>query len=511
MRIPGLTLVHHPDPQRIGEVAPLAALGSGRRVALSRLEPSFSPPRGGELRPLADAHLSRQPIWLGRSEPPGSFLLDPAGSPTELWVDGERIGGTVERPWQTLEEGMTLRLADRLLVLLHWIDPTPDTDLADFGLVGESLAMVELRRDIVRAARLDNPVLLRGETGTGKELVAAAIHHAGARSAGPFVAVNMAAIPPSLAAAELFGAVKGSYTGAAQRRGFFRRAEGGTLLLDEIGEIPVEMQVLLLRALETRRIRPVGQDRPEPVDVRILAATDADLETLARAGDFKTPLIHRLSGFDLRLPPLRHRRDDVGRLLVHFLRQELEAVDRLHRLEPVGPDRRPWLPAALMERLVASDWPGNVRQLRNVARHLVARWAEDDEIAEGRSIETLLAEGREGAARGGDPEPSAPPTEQTTGRGAWHGRPSQVTPRELRRVLAEYGWRLAPAATALGISRTSLYALLERHGLRRASEIGGRELDEGLARHGGDIEALAAELEVSAAGLRQRLRSLGRG
>jgi two-component system nitrogen regulation response regulator GlnG len=181
-------------------------------------------------------------------------------------------------------------------------------------------------------------VLLRGETGTGKELAARALHDAGPRRRRGFLAVNMGAVPPTLAAAELFGAARGAFTGADQKRiGYFTRADGGTLFLDEIGETPAEVQILLLRALDNREIQPVGGGDPQPVDVRLIAATDADLEGAMAAVRFRSTLLHRLSGYEIFLPQLRDRREDFGRLFLHFLSQELEATGQTGRLATSRP------------------------------------------------------------------------------------------------------------------------------------------------------------------------------
>jgi two-component system nitrogen regulation response regulator GlnG len=165
------------------------------------------------------------------------------------------------------------------------------------------------RRPVRLGAPLAVPVLLQGETGTGKELAARSIHDQSTRAQGPFLAVNLGALPAPLAAAELFGARKGAYTGAVQDLpGWFGRADGGTLFLDEVGEAPLEVQVMLLRALETGEIVPVGSQTPRRVDVRVVSATDADLEAAVGRGAFRAPLLHRLAGYSIRLPPLRHRR-----------------------------------------------------------------------------------------------------------------------------------------------------------------------------------------------------------
>lgn len=368
-RVPGLTLLGHPDPRRIGERVALVALASGDTVTLSRLEPLFSTPGTALRRPLADPHVSRRPVGLSPASD-GGIRLAVAGGRPRIVAGGQPVSTSLTLPAKAVEDGVVLTLADRIVLLLHSVDPTPPRDLARFELVGESASMMALRQQITRVADLSVPALLGGETGTGKELVANAIHRASPRAAAPFVAVNMGALAPNLAAAELFGAAKGAFTGADRTRdGFFVQADGGTLFLDEVGEMAAEVQAMLLRTLETGVVQPLGAARPRRVDVRILAATDAQLEAEIAAGRFRAPLLHRLSGYEIWLPPLRARRDDLGRLLVHFLRQELAAIAEDWRLD--GPTTPPWLPAALVERLAAYTWPGNVRQLRNVATQLV--------------------------------------------------------------------------------------------------------------------------------------------
>ncbi|HEY4574547.1 MAG TPA: sigma-54 factor interaction domain-containing protein, partial [Thermoanaerobaculia bacterium] len=321
LRVPALTILAHPSPERVGERVLLPALGSGRAVPLSRLSPLFAQPGDPAARPLADPHLSRTPVHLVPGERPGSVrLLSEGGGRIELF--GARAADEVSAA--EIERGVVLLLAHRVALLLHLLPPFLQPETERFGLIGDSAALVLLRREIQRVSTVATPVLLRGETGTGKELVARAVHDAGPRRDRPYLALNLGAVPPALAAAELFGAARGAFTGADRRRaGHFERADSGTLFLDEVGEASPEVQVLLLRALESGEIQPVGSEAPLRVDVRVVAATDADLETAAAQGRFRAPLLHRLRGFEIRLPPLRQRRDDVGRLLLAFLRQEL--------------------------------------------------------------------------------------------------------------------------------------------------------------------------------------------
>ncbi len=223
------------------------------------------------------------------------------------------------------------------------------------GLVGESAVMLELARTIRLVARHTATVLIEGETGTGKEVVAQAVHRLSPRSAKPFVVLNCAAIPEALLEAELFGHIRGAFTGAVQSRtGRIEAAHGGTLLLDEIGEMPIGLQAKMLRFLENGEIQRVGDNDTVRVNVRVVAATHQDLETRAAAGDFRLDLYHRLAVFPIDIPPLRERLSDIAALSEHFLAL-------LGRDAP-----RKSLSAAALDKLYAHDWPGNVRELAHV-------------------------------------------------------------------------------------------------------------------------------------------------
>ncbi len=508
LRVPGLVILSHPDPRRVGEEAALIGLGSGKRVGLSRLEPEFAAPGPeGTFLPLDDPYLSRSPLFLIPGPEPGSVTVDRAGSRTQVTVGGEEAEANRTFSAAEVERGVVLVLARRIALLLHPVDPVP-ASVPGFGLVGESAAALRLRQEIRSAAGLDVPVLLRGATGTGKELVARALHDAGRRRQGPYVTLNLAALPPSLAASELFGAVRGAYTGADRPKpGFFRAAEGGTLFLDEIGETPPEVQVMLLRALETRQIQPVGSVETLPVNVRIIAATDAGLEAAIAEGRFRAPLLHRLAGFEIHLPALRERRDDVARLFFHFLSLESQALGES------GPDfgtaDRPWPPAELVARLVEDDWPGNVRQLRNVTRRLLI--ARRDGLREkdfGRLVDQLLREPAVAV-----PRPAAdalPPPRETLFRR--YRRSSEVSAEELLAALEHHRWQLQPAAEALKVSRPTLYRLIEScPQIRKAVELGRAEIESALADCGSDPTAAAARLRVSPQGLKRRMTALGFG
>jgi two-component system nitrogen regulation response regulator GlnG len=510
--IPGLTILYHPDLRRIGERAPLANLASGRTELLSRRDPDFSSPGPPSRSPLGDPHVSRTPLHLRPGPQPGSILLVRGDCPTAVTADGEPAG--VERVFSAaeVERGVVLLLAQHVVLLLSPIDPTLPAGLPRYGLIGESAGMVQLRREIRRLAGLSVPVLLRGETGTGKELVARALHEAGPRSARPYLAVNLGAVPATLAAAELFGAVRGAYTGADRPRdGWFTRAHTGTLFLDEIGEAPPEVQVLLLRALETGEIQPVGGGEPRKVDVRLIAATDADLESSVAEGRFRAPLLHRLASLQLRLPPLRDRREDFGRLFLHFLTQELSALGELSRLETQRSEGRPWIPAPLVARLAALDWPGNVRQLRNIVRQLVVAGRDEGEAALWVQVEAALQEStpRPSDSRGTLPPPGVPAAPQAAPARRYR-RAEDVTDDELIAALRANRWRIQSAAAQLGISRGSLYDRIEKSAkIRKAVDLSREEIEDCLRRCGGDLDLMVEQLEVSKRGLQRRMTQLG--
>jgi DNA-binding NtrC family response regulator len=229
-------------------------------------------------------------------------------------------------------------------------------------IIGDSQRMLELKELIDRVAAADSSILIRGETGTGKELVARAIHESSSRSDRPFVAVNSAALPRDLVESELFGHVRGAFTGASQDRpGFFRLADKGTLFLDEIGELPLELQPKLLRALESQEITPVGGGRPVHVDVRILAATHRDLAEEAKAGRFREDLLYRIRVVELTLPALRDRPGDIAVLAEHLLNRVCKRLGR--RVLTIDP--------RAVNALLAAPWRGNVRELENALERAV--------------------------------------------------------------------------------------------------------------------------------------------
>ena len=492
VRLPALTVLYHPQLERVGERALLPELGEGGEVLLSRSRPDFAAPRDGFPRPLADPRISRGDWRLRGTDSAGIHLsrLDSAGRVVEDEIVFES---------SAIDHGVVLQIGSQTVLLLHRLPLRAASDPVHSALIGESAAMDSLRQHLHRVSDLDLPILLRGATGTGKELVARALHENGPRRNGPFVVVNMAAVPPTLAASELFGAAKGSFTGADRaREGYFARADGGTLFLDEIGETPADVQPLLLRTLETGEIQPVGSNEPRRVDVRVLSATDADLETMVDEGRLRAPLLHRLRGFQIHLPTLDQRRDDLGRLLLAFLRRELERIGAVDR-------REPWLPGPIVALLARCTWPGNVRQLRNVVRQLVIANRDNDPAVLDSATEALL----EAPGDVLEVEPSEAHDEAAESP-PHRRRAADITPQELKAALKAHRWRPHAAAHALGIPRASIYDLIAKSPyLRTAADLRRNEIEEARERSDGDVAKMADALEVSERALRRRLRELG--
>jgi DNA-binding NtrC family response regulator len=293
-------------------------------------------------------------------------------------------------------------------------------------------------------------VLITGESGTGKEMVARVVHQAGPRGKKPFIGVNCGAIPANLLESELFGSVRGAFTGADQdRRGLFREADGGTILLDEIGEMPAKMQTGLLRVLQERQVRPLGGTREEPVDVRVMAATHCDLEKMVEEGTFRRDLYYRLHVVEMRVPPLRERAEDIPPLVDHFLAR----MSARYRRDRKGLSRE------ALRALCAQPWPGNVRQLEHV---LLNAWL----MSEGKEIDvddfelpSMQAARANGHASARPRRGSAAPRAQTAGE-------HKAAERErILGALTACNWNRAQAAKMIGVPRRTFYRRLREFGL----------------------------------------------
>jgi two-component system C4-dicarboxylate transport response regulator DctD len=339
------------------------------------------------------------------------------------------------------EQSRLSREAGELRRRLSALEPCED---GCYGMVGRSRPMQEVYAQIAQAARSDAPVLVTGETGTGKELVARAIHSQSARSQGPFVPVNAGALPETMLESELFGHARGAFTGAVtERDGKLVLASGGTLLLDEIEAISGRAQVQLLRVLDDGIIEALGSDRPRQVDVRLLTASNADLEAEVRSGAIREDFYHRIMVLSIHLPPLRDRREDIPMLVAHFLGKAAARAGR----------PAPSLPVSTLEQLVAYGWPGNVRELKNAVERMA-----------------ITARGGEAGAFAPDlRNPAEAPRAMTlpAGNGSLRDELERVERQAIEQALREHHGDLAATWRALGISRRGLYERMRRYGLER--------------------------------------------
>ncbi|MDQ3363972.1 MAG: sigma-54 dependent transcriptional regulator [Myxococcota bacterium] len=336
-------------------------------------------------------------------------------------------------------------------------------------VIGQSALMRQLLAMIDRVAASDATVLIVGESGTGKELLARTIHRVGPRKDGPFVAFDCSALAPSLLEAELFGHEKGAFTGAGRaRRGLFREANGGTIFLDEIGDIDASVQNKLLRVLQEREIKPVGADRPVAIDVRVVAATNKDLKALVARGHFREDLYWRLAVVPIQVPPLRERKDDIPLLAAHILARRRGAAKSFAGQETRYPTQ---ITARALGRLQAYRWPGNIRELENVLSR--AAILCDGEMIRSHDLDMLGLDRPTGAApAGGEPEDRVelPAIDlERLGDGEVLKDVTDKAVRAVERAAIAAALRRdrnpALAARRLGISRASIYTKMKTYGL----------------------------------------------
>jgi len=326
-----------------------------------------------------------------------------------------------------------------------------DREYSFAGIVGRSERMRDLFNVVRAVAETDVTALIQGETGTGKELIARAIHHHSARRAKRFEAINCGALSETLLESELFGHEKGAFTGAVgQRKGIFEVADGGTLFLDEIGEVAPATQVKLLRVLQDGELRRVGGTESIHADVRIVAATNQDLQDMVKAGRFREDLYYRLKVFPMTVPPLRERREDIPHLVPHFLAKHAERLQR-----PVG-----GISGEAMALLMAFSWPGNVRELENVILRMLV-------VCKGDTLDvTDVPEELRGTARGPEVKPGDL-------KEIARGTTEMVERRAILEALEKGNWNVTRTAQALGISRAGLQNKMKAYGLRRPGRSGG--------------------------------------
>ena len=446
----------------------LTSIDEGRSLRLPNLRVVVTLPD----RQTITAPLGLAPLVLGKSPECDLVVADPKVSRVHCEVrlteqgvlvrDVDSRNGTFLRDVRIIEAfvppGVPVTVGSSTLV----VQPSggsavlPLSTRGSFGAaVGEGLAMRALFARLERVAKSEETLLLLGESGTGKEVLARSIHEESRRSNGPYVIVDCGAIPSATIEGELFGTVVGAATGAVNRAGFFEAAHQGTIFIDEIGELPLEVQQKLLRVIEARTVRRLGSTQERSVDVRIVAATHRNLKAMAAEGKFRQDLYFRLSVLEIQVPPLRERREDIPLLVQRFLSSR----------NP--PMKTSDLPPETMPMLLGYDWPGNVRELRNVITRLVL-------------FPELLHE-MMSPAEGGAPAPPSPggeeakedPEDSKLGKLLELSLPEarEAVLAELERKYAiaklrQYDGNISRAAEAMGVSRQLLHRLLDRHGIR---------------------------------------------
>ncbi|RME74472.1 MAG: sigma-54-dependent Fis family transcriptional regulator [Planctomycetota bacterium] len=391
---------------------------------------------------------------LRRRAPETDVIVMTGYGTIELTVEAMRLGAAdfLPKPFDNQELLLRLGRLERVRRLQNELESLRSELEGRFGfeaIVAESEGMRLALRRAAAAARTRSNVLLVGETGTGKEVVARAIHHAGPRARAPFVAINCAALPREIMESELFGHARGAFTGAlTDKRGLFRAAHGGTLLLDEITEMPVETQAKLLRALETGCVRPIGTEREQPVDVRVIAATNRDPQQAVEQGRLRADLYYRLGVIVIELPPLRERPEDIEPLALRAIAELGARLER--RVRGIRPEA--------LEALRRHRWPGNVRELRNVIESALV-------LAPGPWIELADLPPSVAVAAGTAASDGAAQALETNEIAPLDATLKAVERRMILRALACAGGNKSRAAEMLGISRKRIYRKLEEYGM----------------------------------------------
>jgi transcriptional regulator with GAF, ATPase, and Fis domain len=402
---------------------------------------------------LADPEVSRRHAMI-RRDSAGRYLVTDVGSANGTHLNGRRlVVPAILRTGDVLAVGgcelTFVQEADEALPGRSASDDEDTSVRVTFEegvLIGDSPAMRQVFDLVRKASASDLPVLIEGETGTGKELVAKGVHESSRRTAKPFLAINCAALTEALLESELFGHCKGAFTGATQDRlGLFEAAAGGTVFLDEIGEMPPAMQAKLLRTLQELEVTRVGESRPRKVDFRLLSATNRDLEDEAKRGTFRSDLFYRIAAFPIRLPPLRDRPEDIAPIAEALLGAACRRSGR--RAARIEPDA--------MAALRAFAWPGNVRELKNEIDRAVALAEGDPSIGLGLLSEKLRA----------TPANATAAANGAVDDGRLRGKTADFEREEIRATLERHLGKKAPAARELGLTYQGLVKKMRRLGM----------------------------------------------
>lgn len=523
----GLTIAWHPDIKRIGE----QFVGSTEvgTIELSRFTPAFCAVNGDPL-PIGYGGISRDPLRIVRNEHDG-ITIYPPNSRMVVEINGAEMREPAYFSAEQIDLGIIIGLGRAVFVCIHWMRCLPKHNPVN-GFLGVGSSAI-FTRDLIRlAATNDNTVLLLGETGTGKEVAAQAIHDLSKHSAAKMVSVNMAALNESLAAADLFGANKGAYTGAQNsREGYFSEAQNSTLFLDEIGNTPLTVQPMLLRVLENGEYRPLGATRDARSSARLITATDQDLYHT----NFNHALVRRLESFIIRIPPLRARREDIGLLICHLAQRK-----------DFAPVNLALIPPGLINDMLNFEWPGNIRQLSNVLKRtllslqmgeypLLANMVEAPKITVTASAELRKVSTNTGksiapmssvtattpSTMNGSSGSAASLNEVNNSTNEATAAPVENTPVERKKLrdlseqdvvdaMNRHDWTIQYAADDLGISRPSMYKLIDANSqIRRVEQIPAEEIREQLKATNNHIEQCAARLKTPSEALRRHLKGLG--
>jgi DNA-binding NtrC family response regulator len=434
---------HFTGVQTLSDPAQLPALVRRHSFDVLLLDMNFAP--GSDSGEEGLARLAE----VMALDPEAVVVLVTAHGDIEVAVEAMKKGAAdfVTKPWEnerlvaTLMAALNLRRSRRETAELRQrnsglIAASHGSGMGEAEMIGTAPAMLQVFGALRRAAPTDANVLILGENGTGKELAARALHRQSGRASEVFLRVDLGALSPQLFESELFGHRRGAFTDArSDRTGYLRAATGGTLFLDEIGNVPLHLQSKLLTALERREVVPVGAEKPEPIDVRLISATNLGREQLADENRFRQDLLYRINTVEITLPPLRERREDIPLLLAHYAAFYAQKYNL--------PPRR--FSAALIERLTAWSWPGNVRALRHAVERAVI--LSDNDLLEPGDFPLS--------------DDAAPPPPSA----AESSRLDAIERAAIMRALEKHGNNVSRAAAALGLTRTSLYRRMEKYGL----------------------------------------------
>ena len=495
--MPTVEILFHSDLSRVGDTTMELAV-DGNKLTIGRNTPTFEG-ADGTTAPLDDPCISRQQLTIQWLDGPQRFLVSPCSKARRkllVWS----TDGTPLPSGAPVAPGSVVSVGDRVLLLLS--KRSNRRGEPRLGMVGECETSWALRDKIRGVAATDGTVLLQGESGAGKELVASAIHDQ-SRRRHALVVVNCAAIPENLLESTLFGHVKGAFTGAdSNRDGFFKAARAGTLFLDEIGELPLALQSKLLRVLQEHKVCPVGALAEEPVEARVVAATNRELRQEVADGRFREDLYYRLSALTINVPPLRRRRESIPGLFVHFFGQKTAQHPPLQRFWRLADQHPPPLPLGFFKQLITAPWPGNIRQLWNVVEQVAAENIHPGSFVVPRELvhEGLATSDTVPAELPGAPAAAPPPAP---------ARAQRPDGEALIVLLEQHDFVQRRVARQLGVSHTTLDRWMQEAGLRRPRDIPRAELEALTRETGGDLTQMARLLKVSPRGLKLRLAALG--